>query len=186
MKLSRHIIDLGKRSLGGEQRKGNGFIVKKVISIEEAIAESQQLREQHHTIVLVGGCFDILHVGHIIFLEQAKARGDRLFVLLESDESIRNTKGDGRPVNTQHNRALVLAALTAVDAVVLLPKPMDNAGYDALVLQLKPAIIATTNGDPYRHHKERQASLIGGEVVDVTDRLPEHSTSTVVTKLEDI
>jgi len=158
----------------------------KIVSIEEALTISKNLREQNKHLVLAGGCFDILHVGHVLFLEKAKKNGDVLFILLESDEYIRNAKGDGRPVNTQQNRAIVLSALISVDFVVRLSSVMDNAAYDALVLQIKPAIIATTAGDPYRHHKDRQANLIDAKVLEVTNRLPEHSTSTVVAKLEEI
>ena len=62
-------------------------------------------------IVLVGGCFDILHLGHVVFLEKAKKEGDVLVVLLESDEKVRFLKGKGRPVHTQSERAEILSAL---------------------------------------------------------------------------
>lgn len=140
------------------------------------------LHRQGKKIVLAGGCFDILHVGHVAFLEKAKGQGDVLVVLLESDEHIHKIKGANRPVNSLHDRAIVLEALRAVDIVVLLPTVMDNTTYDSLISLIKPAIIATTTGDPNRQHKERQAKQIGAVVIDVIDRLPAHSTSSVVTK----
>ncbi len=141
---------------------------------------------QGKKIVLVGGCFDILHAGHIVFLQKAKDKGDIVVVLLESDEQIKKLKGESRPVNTQQNRALVLAGLRSVDVVVVLPSEMHDLQYDRLISQIKPDIIATTAGDPNRRHKERQAGQIGASVIDVSERLPEHSTSTVVMRLETI
>jgi rfaE bifunctional protein nucleotidyltransferase chain/domain len=141
---------------------------------------------QGKKIVLVGGCFDILHAGHIVFLQKAKDQGDIVVVLLESDEQIKKIKGESRPVNTQQNRAFVLAALRSIDMVVVLPSEMHDLQYDRLISQIKPDIIATTAGDPNRRHKERQAGQIGAHVIDVSERLPEHSTSTVVMRLENI
>ena len=71
-------------------------------------------------IVLVGGCFDIVHLGHLIFLEKAKAKGDILIVLLESDENIRKNKGQNRPINNQEDRALFLSKLKMVDKLDIL------------------------------------------------------------------
>ena len=75
--------------------------------------------------VLAGGCFDVLHPGHIVFLEKAKKAGDYLVVLLESDKKIRKLKGKGRPVHSQKERAEILSALKSVDSVVCLPY-MEN------------------------------------------------------------
>jgi len=128
-------------------------------------------------IVLVGGCFDILHDGHIKFLQSAKAVGDILVVLLESDLSIKEHKGDNRPRNNQEKRAEELVSHTETDIVITLPYPFFDNDYDSLVSKLKPAIIATTAADQFKHHKERQAHLIGARVLEVIRRLPEHSTT---------
>ncbi len=71
--------------------------------------------------VLVGGCFDLLHFGHIKFLEEAKKSGDYLVVALESDENVRRTKGETRPIHTQEQRKAMLESLTCVDEVIMLP-----------------------------------------------------------------
>ena len=127
--------------------------------------------------VLVGGCFDILHLGHIIFLEKAKQKGDTLVVLLESDEAVRFLKGAGRPINPQKTRAKILSSLKSVDKVVLLKNKMTDKDYDFLIQKIKPAIIATTKNDPYIHHKMRQAKLVGAKVAEVTKNIANYSSS---------
>jgi rfaE bifunctional protein nucleotidyltransferase chain/domain len=158
----------------------------KLISVTQAVALAKTLHKQRRKIVVTGGCFDILHLGHILLLEGAKKQGDVLFVLLESDESIRAIKGELRPINSQSDRARILASMQAIDYVILLPHFTSNEEYDTLVNQLKPAIIATTHGDPRRSHKERQAKLVGGQVVDVTEPLSNQSTSRLVNILKDL
>ncbi len=156
----------------------------KIIAPEKADSISQPLHEKGNTIVLAGGCFDILHVGHITFLQKAKEQGDVLIVLLENDETIRRMKGEGRPINTQEDRGLVLASLSCVDYVVSLPNVFSDKDYDGLVLRIKPAIIAITRADPYRLHKERQANLSDALVVDVTNYINNQSTTRIANLLK--
>ncbi len=149
----------------------------KILSIKQAITLGSQLHKQNKRIVLGGGCFDLLHIGHITFLEEAKKRGDVLVVMLESDASIAAAKGENRPINSQQIRAKILSALIPVDFVVLLEPHMSNKAYDTLVYAIRPDIIATTGGDTNRHHKERQAKKIGAEVIDVTSQISDKSTT---------
>lgn len=151
--------------------------MSKILNTQEAIRESKQRRAEGKTIVLAGGCFDILHVGHIAYLEEAKRNSDILFVLLESDATVGKIKGKDRPINTQEDRARVLAALDAVDYVVLLPRLETNQQYDDLVSKIRPAIIATTKNDPEKQHKERQAKKIGATVTDVVTRIKSFSST---------
>ena len=74
---------------------------------------------QGKKVVFTNGCFDILHVGHVTYLEEAKNEGDKLIVAANTDESVRTLKGPGRPINDEKSRLIVLAALAAVDAVIL-------------------------------------------------------------------
>src|SRR3990167_9728836 len=92
-----------------------------ILSVGRIAAFSKDLKKQGKVVVLAGGCFDILHPGHVIFLEKAKKTGDILVVLLESDQKVKELKGINRPVHTQIDRAQVLFALRAVDYVVMLP-----------------------------------------------------------------
>lgn len=154
--------------------------MNKILTPQEAGARARVLLDHGKKVVLAGGCFDLLHQGHLSFLQKAKEQGDILIVLLESDQSIKQWKGDNRPIHSQTQRAEALAELPAVDLVVCLPHFTTDAEYDNLVLSIKPAIIATTAGDPYRTHKERQAKRSSAEVVDVIERLPEYSTTKLV------
>lgn len=149
----------------------------KILSIEEAIS---YLKGAEGSKVLVGGCFDILHKGHLVFLEKAKKEGDILVVILESDQNIRKLKGKDRPINTQENRAKVLASLKDVDLVVTLPKIDSDNDYDDLVMKLKPDVIATTEGDKGIRHKIRQAKLTGAKLVEVTERVEGFSSSDLI------
>lgn len=151
--------------------------MNKVINIDEAIKISEKLNSQNKIIVLAGGCFDILHLGHIEFLSEAKKRGDYLFILLESDESIKKIKGNGRPINNQRERAEVLQAICDVDYIVTIPELETDRQYDELISKIKPSIIATTKGDSSRQHKERQAKMVKGKVIDVIERKRKKSTS---------
>lgn len=156
---------------------------RKIITAQEAVNLAQRLHAERKAIVLVGGCFDILHVGHITLLEQAKKEGDVLIVFLEHDKRIKKLKGEKRPINTQEDRATILAALKVVDYVLLLP---SEPNYDDLVISIKPAIIATTQGDPNRHHKERQAKAVNGKVIDVMSPIHNQSTTRLITLLEEL
>lgn len=127
--------------------------------------------------VLVGGCFDILHIGHLKFLENAKKQGDLLVVLLENDQSVREKKGQNRPINNQKDRARLLAALSVVDFVILLPLMKDSLAYDQLVKKIKPQIIAVTNNDPEEAYKRRAAKLVGAKLVAVIKRISDQSTT---------
>jgi FAD synthetase len=121
--------------------------------------------------VLVGGCFDILHYGHISFLNNAREQGDILIVMLESDEFIKKYK-NRTPFHTQQQRAEILAQLMAVDYVIKLPLMQGNTAYADLVKKIKPAIIAVTAKDPKLDLKKEQAKVIGAEVKEVVTLLP--------------
>jgi len=160
--------------------------MNKILSIEKATEVASQLNKQKKSVILAGGCFDILHIGHIEYLTSAKKRGDVFFVFLESDENIKKIKGPKRPINTQNDRASILANLSMVDYVIPLPVFTGDKDYDGLVISIKPAIIATTKGDSARIHKERQAGLIKAKVVDVTTHVSNQSTSRLIDILKEI
>lgn len=151
--------------------------MSKILTLEEAIKTSKKIREQGKTIVLAGGCFDILHKGHLVFLKAAKKQGDFLFVALESDENVVRLKGRWRPVNSEQKRAHALALLDTVDIVFLLPKLTTDEEYAAVTKQLSPNVIAVTEGDPKYPQKKKQAEACGGIVRIVTMRLENYSTS---------
>lgn len=149
----------------------------KIISVPKIKKLVATLKNQSKKIVLAGGCFDILHIGHIIFLENAKKSGDTLILLLESDAAIKNLKGEKRPINSQENRAKILSALEPVDFIINLDRPFKTADYGNLVAEIKPNIIAVTSGDSNLENKKQQAKTVGGKVKVVLKKIPEHSTT---------
>lgn len=134
--------------------------------------------------VLVGGCFDILHYGHIYFLKRAKALGDYLVVLLESDQTVSKLKGDKRPIHTQEQRKESLKALKFVDEVINLKPLKSDKEYLDLVIKINPEIIAITKGDPLLEKKRSHAKKIGAKFVEIP-KIKVSSTSTI-TKLLDL
>lgn len=136
--------------------------------------------KSHGPLVLVGGCFDILHPGHHTFLKEAKKQGETLLVMLESDQSVTERKGPSRPINTQELRAKTLAQVADVDYILLLPYLETDSQYYSLVKNLQPDIIAVTASDPAYDKKSEQAEIVGGKVAVVVDRLPQHSTTKVL------
>ncbi len=126
--------------------------------------------------VLVGGCFDILHYGHIRFLEEAKKLGDWLVVALESDENVRRMKGEGRPIHNQAQRKEMLEALSCVDEVIALPPMNTHQEYYDLVTRVHPRVIAITEGDPLESNKREQAAKAAARLA-VIPKIPTPSTS---------
>lgn len=126
--------------------------------------------------VLVGGCFDLLHYGHVRFLEEAKKLGNTLIVALESDENVRKMKGDGRPIHTQQQRKEMLEALSCIDEVIALPPMNTHQDYYDLVTRVAPNIIAITEGDPLEANKKEQAAKAAARLV-VIPKISTPSTS---------
>jgi len=157
--------------------------MKQILDSSQAHELRKFLQKQNKSIVLVGGCFDIIHVGHIALLENAKKLGDILVVLLESDQTIKHLKGKERPLHTQLQRATVLQALRAVDYVILLKSDVTNDDYDQLTKAIQPAIIATTENDPEVIHKKRQANICNAKLIFVTKQLQGVSTTRIVSAL---
>src|SRR5216110_1379796 len=94
----------------------------KIIDMDELAERAKKLRAAGKKLVATNGCFDLLHVGHIHYLQAARALGDLLAVGLNGDRSVRELKGAGRPINNERDRAEVLAALECVDLVTIFPQ----------------------------------------------------------------
>lgn len=138
----------------------------------------------HNTkrIVLTGGCFDILHYGHVEFLKKAKSFGDYLIVAIESDKRVTELKGKGRPIHTQKQRREILESLRYVDEVIILKDKMKDKDYFEFVNKIKPAIIAVTAGDPLLNKKEQQAKQISAKVIEI-ETFDSPSTTEIIKKL---
>lgn len=118
-------------------------------------------------VVLVGGCFDILHYGHIHFLKKAKLLGNYLIVALESDKNVKRLKGKERPIHNQIQRQEILESLNFVDEVIILKDEMQDLDYQKLVTDIKPHIIAVTKGDLILEKKKSHAKIINAEVFEI-------------------
>ena len=110
----------------------------KIIELSELARRAKTLREAGKKLVVTNGCFDLLHVGHIRYLQAARALGDALAVGLNGDQSVRELKGNDRPINTERDRAEVLAALECVDFVAVFPELRATR----LLEMVSPAIYA--------------------------------------------
>ena len=105
----------------------------KIKTLEEMAQIRQELRQNGRKLVFTNGCFDILHVGHVRYLSQARALGDALVVAVNSDQSVRENKGDGRPIVPENERAEVLSALACVDYVFLFDEATPQRIIDIIV-----------------------------------------------------
>jgi len=150
------------------------------LALESAIQERQQLRAAGQRLVFTNGHFDLLHVGHLDYLEKARALGDALYVGLNGDASTRRLKGPGRPLVPAHERARLLAALAPVTAVII----FEDATADALLQALKPEVYV--KGGDYAHKPlpERPTVEAYGGVVALIDYLPGHSTSALIARIK--
>ena len=137
-------------------------------------------RDRQQTVVFTNGCFDILHAGHVRYLTEAKKLGDILIVGLNSDDSVRKLKGEGRPVNQATDRAEVLEGLRAVDQVVVFEE--DTA--EEMVRQLQPDVYV--KGGDYSIDRLPESSIVasyGGRTV-LVPMVEGRSTSNVIRKLQ--
>jgi len=152
----------------------------KIINVNKITEVVEKLKKSGKKIVLAGGCFDILHIGHILFLKAAKKEGDILFLLLESDENIKEKKGSERPINFQKNRVIVLSAIEYVDYIVLLNGVTKKEEYDRLIVKIKPDTIALTQGDPQIKIRALQCKMVGAKLKLVIKRVENKSTSALI------
>ena len=139
---------------------------------------SLEMRKKNKKIIFTNGCFDILHIGHIKYLEKAKSFGDVLILGLNSDESIKKLKGDDRPINTQIDRAYILASLEVVDYLVI----FDNETPYELIKLIEPDILV--KGSDYKGKK-----VIGADIVKdlrLVDFIPGKSTSSTIKRIRKV
>jgi rfaE bifunctional protein nucleotidyltransferase chain/domain len=155
---------------------------EKIVNPDRLAAIADSLRAQGRKLVLTNGCFDLLHVGHVRYLQAARAFGDVLAVAINGDDSVRVLKGAGRPLNTESDRAEIIAALECVDHVVLFPEVRVTR----LIEKVRPAIYVK-GGDytPASLHPEELAALekIGAEI-RILPFEPGHSTSGLIERMK--
>jgi D-glycero-beta-D-manno-heptose 1-phosphate adenylyltransferase len=136
----------------------------KILSIDQLLAERARLRAAGKKLVFTNGVFDILHVGHVRYLAEARALGDALVVAINSDASVRELKGAGRPLMNEAERAEILAALRATSYVTV----FDDVSPRSLIAQLLPDILV--KGGDYaldQIHGREEVESAGGRVVSL-------------------
>jgi rfaE bifunctional protein nucleotidyltransferase chain/domain len=150
--------------------------ISKLMSLDDAIAQCEQWRRDGSTIVFTNGCFDLLHPGHLSYLNDAKSLGARLVIGLNSDDSIRRLKGLKRPIMSETDRATMVSGLSSVDMVVMFKEdtPID------LISSLKPDI-HVKGGDYVAEHLPEYAivTAYGGQV-KILPFIYGHSTSGII------
>ncbi len=176
---------LGTATVSRQELEAQAGVVQSAsrpAAIEPAVWQwRQQARNQRQRIVMTNGCFDILHPGHIQYLEQARALGDGLIVAINDDASVQRLKGSNRPINNLEHRQRMLAALACVDYVI----PFAEDTPERLITQLLPDILV--KGGDYRADQIAGAAAVlaaGGEV-RVLEFLPGHSTTQLIDKIRD-
>ena len=150
-----------------------------VLNRQTLIERVQEARKSGARIVLANGCFDVLHVGHVRYLEGARELGDVLVVGINSDEQVARLKGEGRPVLPANQRAELVASLESVTYVTIFDEPT----VEELLLALKPDI--HTKGTDYTEDTVPERAVVrsyGGRVAIVGDP-KDHSTSSILTRL---
>jgi D-beta-D-heptose 7-phosphate kinase/D-beta-D-heptose 1-phosphate adenosyltransferase len=150
--------------------------------LDEAVAARARLREQGKRLVFTNGHFDLLHVGHLDYLEKARALGDALFVGINGDASSERLKGSGRPLVPAVERARLVAALKPVDAAII----FEDDTADAIIRALEPDIYV--KGGDYRHKPLSERPTVetyGGEII-LIDYLPDHSTSALIARIRNL
>ncbi len=155
-------------------------IEKKIVSLPDLKRMTGQLRWFGKKVVFTNGVFDLLHEGHLYSLEQAARHGDYLVVGLNSDSSVKRLKGEGRPVNQEQSRALLLAALMIVDAVIIFHEdtPLE------LIRSIMPDVLV--KGGDYTTEQiagAKEVTANGGKVV-ITPVLEGFSTTSLIEKMK--
>ncbi len=146
------------------------------LSVDQAAAIAERLRTAGKRIVLANGCFDLLHVGHVRYLDGARALGDVLFVGLNSDAAVARLKGPGRPLMPAGERAELLAALRAVDHVIV----FDDDTADGLLARLRPDVHAKGTDYTTQSVPERATARVVGADVAIAGDPKRHSTRDLI------
>jgi rfaE bifunctional protein nucleotidyltransferase chain/domain len=153
----------------------------KIKSIPELVCLTRKAKAEGNILVLANGCFDLLHVGHIRYLQGAKRLGDILLVAINSDASVRTLKGHGRPLQPEEERAEILAALECVDFVTI----FDTGTVDLLWSELQPDIHAKGTDYTAESVPERQTVRSYGGRVAIAGDSKDHSTRDLIQSIVD-
>ena len=157
------------------------FMKDKIVDRTCLKAENSCLKKAGKRIVSTSGCFDILHAGHVEYLEEAKKRGDILVVMLNSDASVQRLKGKHRPIVTQADRAVVAAGLEAVDYVCIFHESTPCA----LIEEIQPDIVVKGGDYQGKHIPEMDTVAVYGGKVEYVLLVEGHSTTDIVRRCKE-
>jgi rfaE bifunctional protein nucleotidyltransferase chain/domain len=155
-------------------------MIEKILSPQQMLEERLRLRDAGKRLVFTNGVFDLMHVGHVRYLTQARALGDVLLIAINSDRTVRELKGDSRPVFNQAERAEILAALRVVDYVTI----FDDVSPRSLIAQLLPDVLV--KGGDYKIdeiHGREEVEAAGGKVVPLPF-VDGASTTTIIERMK--
>lgn len=152
-----------------------------IVNRKEITALSKQLKSEGKRIVFTNGCFDILHSGHVFYLQKAKQQGDILILGLNSDASVRRLKGEKRPINSENDRAVVISELKSIDFVVIFEEDTPQE----IISQIVPDVLA--KGGDYKKEDVVGKEIVennGGEVV-IIPFVDGKSTTNIINKINE-
>jgi rfaE bifunctional protein nucleotidyltransferase chain/domain len=153
----------------------------KIVSWDQLPAWRAALRAKRQRLVVTNGCFDLLHVGHVTYLENARGQGDALLVGLNGDGSVRELKGPGRPLNSQEDRAAVLSALACVDAVCIF---VEKTAVRFLALAQPDVYVKGGDYTPETlNQEEREVVKQAGGTIVLIPFVPGKSTTALLERL---
>jgi len=158
---------------------GTDMETRKIKTLEEMLQVRSELRAQGRKLVFTNGCFDLLHVGHVRYLNQARALGDALVVAINSDRSVRENKGEGRPLVPEAERAEVLSALACVDYVTIFDEGTPQSVIDAIV----PDVLVKGADWGLSEIVGRETVEKAGGVVRNITLVPGRSTTSIVARV---
>jgi rfaE bifunctional protein nucleotidyltransferase chain/domain len=155
---------------------------QKILSLPALSQRADEIRRAGQRLVLTNGCFDLLHVGHVRYLQQARKLGDFLAVAVNGDESVRSLKGAGRPLNSENDRAEVLAALGCVDFVTIFPALRATE----VIKVLRPAIYAKGGDYTLESLDPEEVGVLqeAGTEIKTLPLVPGKSTSSLIARMK--
>jgi len=155
-------------------------MTRKILSVDELLLERARLAKAGQRVVFTNGVFDLVHVGHVRYLTQARALGDALVVAINSDRTVRELKGRGRPIINENERAEIISALRQVDYVTI----FDDVSPRSLITRLLPDVLV--KGGDYgldEIHGREEVEGAGGEVVSLPF-IEGASTTTLIERMK--
>lgn len=151
----------------------------KILKVEDFLTIREKLKKENKKLVFTNGCFDILHKGHVDYLKKARELGDAMIVAINEDESVRRIKGEKRPINSENDRAFLLANLRSVDYVTFFS---EDTPYETIKKIVPDYLVKGADWDVSKVVGKDIVESNGGKVLTI-ELTPEKSTTNVIEKV---